>query len=419
MSSSFWHPFANMSAVARKEFVVDRGEGVWVYDTAGARYLDATASLWYTLVGHGRTEIIDAMAAQARRLEAYHTFGDFSNPPIAALAERIAGYAPEASSKVFFTSGGSDSVDTAAKMARRYFQVTGEPERTILITRSWAYHGMHGFGTSLGGVPGNADGYGTLLPDVVRVPFDSTDALSAAIDEAGGRRIAAFFCEPVIGAGGVRPAPDGYLKEARRIVSDAGALFIADEVVTGFGRAGDWFASNRFSLEPDLITFAKGVTSGYLPMGGVITSPRVSAPFFADGGPMLRHGYTYSGHPTVAAAAMANLDILEREGLAGRALELEGTLVEGLESLTDHPLVGGHRSGVGFLGALVLAPDALARDADLPVKAFLAARAAGVICRPIGGDGLQVSPPLSITDAEFDQLIALLRRGLDALPVGT
>jgi adenosylmethionine-8-amino-7-oxononanoate aminotransferase len=154
-------------------------------------------------------------------------------------------------------------------------------------------------------------------------------------------------------------------------------------------------------------------------MGGVITSPRVSAPFFADGGPMLRHGYTYSGHPTVAAAAMANLDILEREGLAGRALELEGTLVEGLESLTDHPLVGGHRSGVGFLGALVLAPDALARDADLPVKAFLAARAAGVICRPIGGDGLQVSPPLSITDAEFDQLIALLRRGLDALPVGT
>ena len=278
---------------------------------------------------------------------------------------------------------------------------------------------MHGFGTSLGGVPGNADGYGALLSDVVRVPFDSTEALSAAIDEAGARRIAAFFCEPVIGAGGVRPAPEGYLKEARRIVSDAGALFIADEVVTGFCRAGDWFASNRFSLEPDLITFAKGVTSGYLPMGGVITSPRVSAPFFADGGPMLRHGYTYSGHPTVAAAAMANLDILEREGLAGRALELEGTLVEGLESLTDHPLVGGHRSGVGFLGALVLAPDALARDADLPVKAFQAARAAGVICRPIGGDGLQVSPPLSITDAEFDQLIALLRRGLDALSVGT
>ena len=291
----------------------------------------------------------------------------------------------------------------------------GEPERTVLITRDWAYHGMHGFGTSLAGIPGNGDGYGQLVPDIVRVPFDSTDALAATIDEVGAGRIAGFYCEPVIGAGGVRPAPDGYLKEARSVVGESGALFIADEVITGFGRTGAWFASNRFSLDPDLIIFAKGVTSGYLPMGGVIASPRVSAPFFAEGGPMLRHGYTYSGHPTVAAAAMANLDILEREGLAERALHLESRLVEGLESLTDHPLVGGHRSGVGFLGALVFAPDALAADPDLSVKAYLAVRRAGLICRALGGDGLQISPPLSITDDEFDQLITLLRAGLDDL----
>ena len=415
MSSSFWHPFANMGAVSGHEFVVDRAEGVWIYDTDGRRYLDGTASLWYCQVGHGRAEIIDAIAAQARRLDAYHTFGDFSNGPIGALAARIASYAPDPASTVFFTSGGSDSVDTAAKMARRYFAVTGEPERTVLITRDWAYHGMHGFGTSLAGIPGNGDGYGALMPDIVRVPFDSADALAATIDEVGAGRIAGFYCEPVIGAGGVRPAPDGYLKEARSVVGDAGALFIADEVITGFCRTGAWFASNRFSLDPDLIVFAKGVTSGYLPMGGVIASPRVSAPFFAEGGPMLRHGYTYSGHPTVAAAAMANLDILEREGLAERALHLESRLVEGLESLTDHPLVGGHRSGVGFLGALVLAPDALAADPDLSVKAYLAVRRAGLICRALGGDGLQISPPLSITDDEFDQLITLLRAGLDDL----
>ncbi|OFW67391.1 MAG: adenosylmethionine-8-amino-7-oxononanoate aminotransferase [Actinobacteria bacterium RBG_16_68_21] len=415
--SSLWHPFASMGAVAGNEFVVDRGEGVWVYDTDGNRYLDATASLWYCQVGHGRAAIVDAIATQARRLDAYHTFGDFSNPPIAELAARIARYSPNPASAVFFTSGGSDSVDTAAKMARRYFQLTGEPERTVLITRDWAYHGMHGFGTSLAGIPGNADGYGDLFPDVIKVPFDSTDALVTAIEKLGSARIAGLFCEPVIGAGGVRPAPDGYLKHARKIIEDAGALFIADEVITGFCRTGDWFASNRFSLEPDLITFAKGVTSGYLPMGGVIAAPRVADPFFASGGPMFRHGYTYSGHPTVAAAALANLDILEGEGLAQRALQLEAVLVEGLETLTDHPLVGGHRSGVGFLGAVVLAPDALGADPDLPAKASQAVRRAGLISRAIGGDALQVSPPLSITDAEFDQLLALMRTGLDQVRV--
>jgi adenosylmethionine-8-amino-7-oxononanoate aminotransferase len=404
-----------MAAVDGAELVIERGEGVYVWDSTGKRYIDGTASLWYCQVGHGRTEIVAAMRHQAERLEAYHIFGDFANPPALALAGRIAAHSPDPRSKVFLTSGGSDSVDTAAKIARRYFQLTGEPERTVLITRSWAYHGMHGYGTSLAGITGNADGVGPLVPEIVLVPWDSAEALGDAIDRVGSRHVAGFFCEPVIGAGGVRPAPDGYLKETREMIAEAGGLFIADEVITGFGRTGDWFASNRFSLQPDLITFAKGVTSGYLPAGGVIAAPRVWAPFYAEGAPLFRHGYTYSGHPTVAAAGLANLDLMEREGLAARALEWESKLVEGLDSLLDHPLVGGHRSGVGFLGALVLNGARLAADPDLPVKAYKAVRAAGVMSRAIGGDALQISPPLTMTDEEFAEMLAGIRRGLDTL----
>jgi putrescine---pyruvate transaminase len=413
--TSLWHPFASMAAVVGAELVISRGEGVFVWDDTGKEYLDATASLWYCQVGHGRTEIIEAMRTQALTLEAYHTFGDFANPPALALAHRLAAMSPDPRSKVFLTSGGSDSVDSAAKIARRYFQLTGEPERTVLITRSWAYHGMHGYGTSLAGIPGNADGIGPLVPDVVMVPYDSTDALSEAIARVGSERIAGFFCEPVIGAGGVRPAPDGYLKETRAITEEAGALYIADEVITGFCRTGDWFASNRFSLQPDMITFAKGVTSGYLPAGGVIAAPRVWEPFYAQGAPLFRHGYTYSGHPTVAAAALANLDLMEREQLSARALDWEHKLVEGLDTLRDHPLVGGHRSGVGFLGALVLDRERLSADPDLPVKAYKAVRARGVISRAIGGDALQISPPLTMDDAEFDRMLDGFRRGLDDL----
>ena len=413
--TSYWHPFASMGAVAGNELVIDRGEGVHVYDTAGNRYLDGTASLWYCQVGYGRVEITEAVEAQMRRIHSYHTFGDFSSPSVEQLADRVARYSPDPGSKVFLTSGGSDSVDTAAKIARRYFQLTGAPERTVLITREWAYHGMHGWGTSLAGMEPNRDGLGDLMPDVVKVPWDSADALADVIETIGRDRVAGFYAEPVIGAGGVRPAPDGYLKEARRIVGDAGALFISDEVITGFGRCGDWFASRRFSLEPDLITFAKGVTSGYLPLGGVVAAPRVARPFWAEGAPAFRHGYTYSGHATVAAAANANLDIIEREGLNERALALESLLVEALDTLGDHPVVGGHRSGVGFLGAVVIDAERLAADPKLPDRAYRACRDAGLITRAIGGDALQVSPPLVITDAELDELVSLMRKGLNAI----
>lgn len=411
--ASFWHPFAAMGAVAGNELTIERGDGVYVWDSTGRRYLDGTAALWYCNVGHGRTEILEAISAQAGRLSTFHTFGDFSNHPAEELATRIAGYSPQAASKVFLTSGGSDSIETAAKIARRYFDLTGQPERTVLITREWAYHGMHAWGTSLSGIEGNDVGYGPLMPNVAKVEWDSTDALRESISEIGAERIAGFYCEPVIGAGGVRPAPDGYLKEARSIIEEAGALFIADEVVTGFCRVGDWFASNRFSLEPDLIVFAKAVTSGYLPLGGVIASPRVAAPFFESDAPMFKHGYTFSGHPVVAAAAIANLDIMEREGLAARVLALEPTLVELMDDLADHPLVGGHRGGVGLLGALVLDADRFAADPTLPARAYEAIRDNGLISRVIAGDSLQISPPLVITESELDELASLMRAGLD------
>lgn len=413
--SSFWHPFANMAKVAGNEVVIERGDGVYVYDTDGNRYLDGIASLWYVNVGYGRTEIGEAMAEQSARLAAFQTFGEFANPPALELADRLARIAPVPGSKVFLTSGGSDSVDTAAKLARRYFAETDQPQRTVFVVREWAYHGMHAYGTSLAGLAPNLEGHGPMVQDVVRVPHDDVGALEDAIAATGPDRIAAFYCEPVIGAGGVRPVEESYLKSVRSLTHEAGALFVADEVITGFGRVGDWFASSRFSLEPDLVTFAKGVTSGYVPLGGVIVSPRVAAPFWQGDGAMWRHGYTYSGHPVACAAAIVNLDIIEREGLLTRALELESEMMEALSALTDHPAVHHLRGGVGALAAVQLAPGVLDGDPAAPVRAADAARTAGVLTRVLAGGALQVSPPLTITRAQLDELADGLRRGLDAV----
>jgi adenosylmethionine-8-amino-7-oxononanoate aminotransferase len=409
----FWHPFAAMGAVDGNELVIDRGEGVYVFDTNGNRYLDGTASLWYCNVGYGRAEIVEAVADQMRKLHTFHTFGDYSNAPAIRLADRIAALAPMPGSKVFFTSGGSDSVDSAAKLARRYFAETGEPGRRVLITRSWAYHGMHGWGTSLAGIGANLELSGRTIPDVVEVEWDSIESLRAAIEEVGAERVAGFFCEPVIGAGGVRFPGEPYLKEARRLVAEAGGLFIADEVVTGFGRIGAWFASERYSLEPDIITFAKGVTSGYLPLGGLIAAPRIAEPFWS-GETMWRHGYTYSGHASACIAALANLDIVESEELVGRALVLETDLTEALAPLAADERVSGVRSGAGVLAAVQIDPRLIAADPAAPGRAAAASRKAGVITRVVAGGGLQVSPPLTIKPAELEELATGLMAGVEA-----
>ena len=326
---SLWHPFSDMAVVERDgELVIDRGEGAYVWDADGNRYLDATAGLWFANIGHGRAELADAAAAQMRKVAAYSTFGDYVTAPTVELAERLAGIAPVPGSKVFLTSGGSDSIDTAAKLARRYWVEAGHPEKTVIIGRQKAYHGMHYAGTALGGIPGNVEGYGVLVPDTATVEWDSVDDLRATIERVGPERVAAFFCEPVVGAGGVYPPPPDYLAGVRKLCTELDVLFVADEVITGFGRIGGaWFASSKFGLEPDLVTCAKGLTSGYAPMGAVLVAPRVWEPFFGpEPGVWLRHGYTYSGHAASSAVALANLDVIEREGLLDEASRLETTL---------------------------------------------------------------------------------------------
>ncbi|OCF84862.1 aspartate aminotransferase family protein [Nocardia brasiliensis] len=399
--NSLWHGFADMGAVERDgAFVVARGEGAYIYDAAGKRYLDATAGLWFTNVGHGRGEIADAVAAQLRQIAHYSNFGDFAEPATQELAERLSALAPVPGSKIFFTSGGSDSVDTAAKLARRYWHELGRPDKTIVVGRSKAYHGMHVAGTALAGIPVNREGYGELMADARTVDWDDAKALLALIEEIGAERIAAFFCEPIIGAGGIYLPPQGYLAEVRRICRDHDILFVADEVVTGFGRiGGSWFASSRFDLEPDLMTTAKGLTSGYLPMGAVFIAPRVAEPFFS-GGVWWRHGYTYGGHAGSAAAALANLDIVERENLLAEAARLESTLHTKLAPLAEHPRVAEVRSGLGAVAAVQLVDPA----EGLPMVKTL--RAHGVSSRAAGQGAMQISPSFVMTDEQVDELVA-------------
>jgi putrescine aminotransferase len=416
MTQTFWHPFADMAAVvAGGELVLERGEGCYVWDVDGTRYLDATASLWYCNVGWGRREIGEAAAAQLATLPTYSAFGDIATTPALRLADRVAGLAPVAGSKIFLTSGGSDSIDTATKMVRRYWQLLGESERTVLVRREKAYHGMHAAGTSLAGIPANFSGHGTLIPDVVEVPWDDPDSLRAAIERVGEDRVAGFFCEPVIGAGGVFPPPEGYLEAVRQVCRDTGVLFVADEVITGFGRCGDWFASGRFGLEPDVMVCAKGISSGYLPLGAVVAAPAVAEPFWSEGAGMWRHGYTYSGHAAVAAAALVNIDILEREDLPGRARELEGTFLDALKQLADHDAVGDVRGGLGLLGAVNVREDLVEADPAVGARVGAAARDAGVIVRPLVGGAIAVSPPLTIDEQQIGELVEGLRAGFDAV----
>lgn len=415
-TTRFWHPFADMGAVSQNELLIERGEGVHVFDAEGRRYLDATASLWYANLGHGRAEIADAVAAQMRKLAAYSTFGDFGNRPANELAERLAAVAPMDDARVFLASGGGDAIDTAAKIARRHWVLSGQPERTHLISRTQGYHGTHGFGTSIGGIEANVTNWGPLVPNVSTVQHDSLQALEAEILRVGPDRVAAFFCEPVIGAGGVYPPPEGYIEGVADLCAEHGVLLVIDSVICGFGRLGTWFGIERWEeVRPDLITFAKGVTAGQLPLGGVIASGAVAAPFFeGPGSPMLRHGATYAGHPTCCAAALTVLDIYERENLIPRGRELERPLADALAPLAAHPAVAEVRAGMGLLAAVQLSPAALEAEPAAVAKVSQGAREAGVLVRPLLGS-IAVSPPLVIESEHLTQIADALRAGLDRL----
>jgi putrescine aminotransferase len=412
--ATFWHPFATMGSVKSSQLVLARGEDVWVWDEQDRRYFDGTASLWYANIGHGRPEVIDAIVAQARKLETYSAFGDFSNRPALDLCERLGDLAPGEGWKVFLTSGGGDSVDSALKLARRFHVAHGEPDRVHVISRSAGYHGTHGWGTAVAGIASNREGFGPQIADTSQVPHDSLEALAAEFERVGPDRVAAVIAEPVIGAGGVYPPIPGYLAGIQELCRRHGALFVIDAVICGFGRLGTWYGFERFDLEPDLVTFAKGVTSGYLPLGGVLIAARVAEPFFADGGPSFRHGATYAGHATCAAAALANLEILGREHLLDRARELEGPLMAGFSSLSTHPLVGDVRGGVGFLAAVDLDAELRAQHPTLVQEVFLETRSRGVIVRPLA-TGLAASPPLTATVEQIDLLVSTLGDALDAV----
>ena len=412
--SRFWHGFADMHTVADAEIVIRSADGVWLEDTSGNRYLDATAALWYCNVGYGRREIADAVGEQLVRLSAYSSFGAYTSEPSIALADRLAALAPIPNAVVFLGSGGSDAVDTAAKLARRYWDVVGRPEKRVIVSREFGYHGMHGWGTSLVGIGPMKTGYGgNFIDEVVNVGAMDVETLGALFDSRSDE-IAAFIGEPVIGAGGVYPPEPHYWPEVSRLCREHDVLLIADEVITGFGRTGQLWATTRYGIEPDMITFAKGVSSGYVPLGGVLVGERVRGPFWDEDvpGAVFRHGYTYSGHAGAAAAGLANLDILEREGLVARVATLEPVLDRAVRRLASAPGVGEIRT-VGLTAAVAFRADLLAADPGLPERAVTAALRHGVATRVLRGHALQISPPFVITEAEIATMVDGLGAALE------
>ena len=400
-----WHPFAQMGKVSDHQLVLTRGDDVWVWDDDGNRYLDATASLWYANVGHGRESIRDAVSAQMDELEAYSTFGDFANPPALELAERLSRLSPIPDARVFLTSGGGDSIDTAAKLARRYWHEQGHDERHHLIARVHGYHGTHGFGTSLAGIPPNRTEVGRLVEDVSVVGHDDARDLSREIERVGAERVAAFFLEPVIGAGGVYPPPDGYVEEVAAICRETGVLLVVDSVICAFGRLGTWYGIERWpGVVPDMITFAKGVTSGYLPLGGVVISDQIAAPFWDEpDAPPFRHGATYAGHPSCCAAALENIRILEDENLLPRGRELEGELFSQVDRAAGLEAAAEVRGGTGLLAAVEISAEVMEADPGAPVRLAMLARERGVLVRPLGR-GVAVSPPLTVATDHLEMI---------------
>ena len=394
----FLHPFAKPT---RPSFtVIARGEGALIWDTDGTEYVDAMASLWYCAAGHGRADIADAVAAQLRTIEAYSCFDPFSNGPADELAARLAELTPIPEARVFLCGSGSEAVDTAMKLARLAQRMAGHPERTLIISRDRGYHGTNLGGTSAQGIAPNREGWGPLVPDVVQVPSDDSEALAALMADRGGQ-VAAVITEPVQGAGGVFPPAEGYLAELRRLCDHHGAMLIFDEVITGFGRLGTWFAADHYGVVPDLTTFAKAVTSGYQPLGGVLVGPAVRGPLESDPAFILRHGYTYSGHPAACAGGLANLAVLEREGLVERAVPVGKRLGDGLQALASDGTID-HVRGDGAVWAAGLRPD---QDAMAIRDRMLAG---GVITRAIGTDSLTFCPPLVTTDEQIDRIVDVL-----------
>jgi putrescine aminotransferase len=422
------HPHCPPTETGR--VVIERGEGARVWDAAGREYLDATGGgLWANLVGHGRQELGDAAASELGRLGFFCTFWDFTNGPAVELAERLAGLAPGRLDHVYYTCGGSEGIEVAVRAARLYHHLAGRPGRDWILGRRQSYHGIGHAGGSATDFAWLREGFGPPLPHFAHLtppwPYreelyagqDATDflidELERTIDEIGPDRVAAFVGEPVMGVGGLLVPPEDYWPRVAEVLRRHGILLILDEVVSGFGRMGPWFACMDYGVEPDLLVTAKGITSGYFPFGAVMLTADV-AERMTSGDHGFPLGYTYTGHSAGAAVALANLDIIEREGLRERAPRAGATLMELLRPLDELPVVGEVR-GAGFLAGIELVAD---RQTRAPLERLDAVtdelrEAHGVIVRAAMNSTLVLSPPLVISDEELGRCADALRAVLE------
>lgn len=434
----YMHPFTDHKALGEKGVrVMVRGEGIYLWDSEGRKMLDGMSGLWCVNVGYGRKSIAQVVYEQIETLAFYNSFFNTTNLPAVQLAEKLAQLAPPGFSRVFFTGSGSEANDTNVRMVRRYWDLQGQPQRDVIISRKNAYHGSTMAGASLGGMDGMHAQGGLPIPGIVHIGqpnylesgkgktedefgIEAASWLEQKILELGPERVAAFIGEPIQGAGGVVIPPSTYWPEIQRICDKYGVLLIADEVITGFGRTGRMFASELFGMKPDLITFAKGVTSGYVPLGGVLVGDRVADVLIAQGGE-LAHGFTYSGHPVACAAALESIRIIEEEKLVQRIAEDTGPyLADRFASLGTHPLVG-YTNSCGFVAGLNLVRKKGANvhehewfDPSLEVGMVCRGHMFnnGMVMRAVG-DRMIIAPPLVMTREQIDEMVALIRRCLD------
>ncbi len=430
-----WLHFTRMAAYEHSEVpVIVRGEGAYVYDSHGKRYLDGLSGLFAVQAGHGRAELAEAAATQAGEL-AYFPLWSYAHPRSIELAEHLSELAPADLNRVFFTTGGSEAVETAWKLARQYFRTCGEPMRYKVISRSLAYHGTTMGALSITGVPAFRIPFEPLVPGAVKVPNTNfyrapvfandelafghwaADEIERAILREGAETVAAVFLEPVQNAGGCFPPPPGYFQRVREICDRHGVLLVSDEVICAFGRLGHYFAADRYDYVPDMITCAKGLTSGYSPLGALIVRDFLVEPFLEDRRAFM-HGITFAGHPVSCAVGLANLDLFEREDLPGQVRRNEKRFKEALERLYDLPIVGDVR-GAGYFWGIELVKDKTTRESfaaeetERLLRDYLspALYEAGLICRADdrGDPVIQLAPPLICDEEHFDQIEQILR----------
>ena len=437
-TAHYMHPFTDHKALGAKGArVMVRGEGIYLWDSEGNKILDGMSGLWCVNVGYGRKSISDAVYRQMETLPFYNSFFNTTNVPAVLLANKLSAISPAQFNHVYFTGSGSEANDTNLRMVRRYWDVLGYKERHTIISRHNSYHGSTVAGASLGGMTDMHAQGGLPIPGIVHIGqpnylesgrgmtedafgIEAASWLEQKILEVGPDKVAAFIGEPVQGAGGVIIPPATYWPEIQRICDKYGILLIADEVICGFGRLGRWFSSELFGIRPDLITFAKGVTSGYIPLGGVLVGDRVAEVLIGQGGEF-NHGFTYSGHPVASAAALENIRILEEEKLIERVADDTGPyLKQRFAELADHPLVG-YADSCGFVAGLNLVRtkagnphDNVAFDSELGVGMVCRGHmfGNGMIMRAVG-DRMIIAPPLVMTREQIDEMIALIRHCLD------